>query len=515
MNAGAGGDEDGPQDPGVDITLSDEELDALFSEMVRVFQNAFESRRLLSRIGYPTDAIPTFQGNHRDAWSEVFIGFDTGRLATPYRRLILGALSTYQANPVLLRLGRQHGLVAPDGTPVPAPATTPTVPEPDQAVPAPAAPATVPTCHVIVSADSEEDRQRALAQLSQLGLEPQEAWATGTAISFMVNSADSGHVRALLDTTELGWTVVPAGQPDYVFRTLTMEGPDRRRFRITDAPAQQTFRNITEDFLAEHYPRPGSAEPLPTVIDHLREGERHSVNPDETLHEAGVQDGDELRVGYQTNAGSVHPQVHENALYRARNQIRDYATSAAARQVGFAVRANASLALLPTEYELAFAQRSYGIPAGAAEGSDPVEVERHVVSLQLGPDFPQTPPYLWWLTPIFHPNIYPNYDSPPARRRPGARGLVCLGAIGESWQPALDFGDLCRTLVDIAGFRNYSLFELVDTDDGPQLKGNFYDERAAWWVAHNGALVDAIGGKILFRPVRDRPTYRNTIEEVV
>jgi len=137
------------------------------------------------------------------------------------------------------------------------------------------------------------------------------------------------------------------------------------------------------------------------------------------------------------------------------------------------------------------------------------------VSLQLGPEFPQTPPQLWWMTSIFHPNIYPNYDSPQSRRNPGARGHVCLGVIAESWQPALDFGDLCRMLVDMAGFRNYALFELVDTPHGRSLKGNFYDERAAWWVIDNEDRIEAIGGEILFRPQRDRPTYRNTIEEVV
>jgi hypothetical protein len=70
-------------------------------------------------------------------------------------------------------------------------------------------------------------------------------------------------------------------------------------------------------------------------------------------------------------------------------------------------------------------------------------------------------------------------------------------------------------LVDMAGFRNYALFELVDTPHGRSLKGNFYDERAAWWVIDNEDRIEAIGGEILFRPQRDRPTYRNTIEEVV
>jgi len=41
------------------------------------------------------------------------------------------------------------------------------------------------------------------------------------------------------------------------------------------------------------------------------------------------------------------------------------------------------------------------------------------------------------------------------------------------------------------------------------------DERAAWWVIDNEDRIEAIGGEILFRPQRDRPTYRNTIEEVV
>lgn len=493
-----------------DIVLTPEDLDDLIEGITAAFRNQADADSLLRRIGYPLGRAPSFTADHMNAWNEVFGDFEQGVIEMPYRRVLAAALRVYRGNRLFLDLAARY--LTPE---VAQPAAPTAEPGPNAQVIGASAQTAPPTCHVIVRADSEDARRHARELLSRSRLEPVEAWSTGTAISFSVNTTDASSVRRQLDPTDLGWTVVPAGQPDYVYGSLFVEGPDRRRFRIIDAPAQQTFANVTEDFLAENYPQSDSTAPLPTVVEHMREGERHSVNPDSTLHDAGVSDGDELRVGYQTNAGAVHPQIHEDALYRARNQIRDFAQSAAAHEIGFVVRANTSAALLPTEYELEFTRRSYGLPPGAPEGAEPVEIDRHVVSLQLGPEFPQTPPQLWWMTSIFHPNIYPNYDSPQSRRNPGARGHVCLGVIAESWQPALDFGDLCRMLVDMAGFRNYALFELVDTPHGRSLKGNFYDERAAWWVIDNEDRIEAIGGEILFRPQRDRPTYRNTIEEVV
>jgi hypothetical protein len=111
-----------------------------------------------------------------------------------------------------------------------------------------------------------------------------------------------------------------------------------------------------------------------------------------------------------------------------------------------------------------------------------------------------------WLTGIFHPNVYPTYESELLRERPHARGLVCLGTLAESYQPSLDFGDLLATLADIAGYRNYSVFALsddvVDAASGqPMLRGDYYDRQAAMWAISSAGQerIIKIGGTPAFR----------------
>ena len=70
-----------------------------------------------------------------------------------------------------------------------------------------------------------------------------------------------------------------------------------------------------------------------------------------------------------------------------------------------------------------------GVPDGVGGGRgvrqddpQPVPIDEHVVQMELGPDYPQAPPSVYWVTEIFHPNILPNYDSALARQYPRSRG---------------------------------------------------------------------------------------------
>lgn len=90
--------------------------------------------------------------------------------------------------------------------------------------------------------------------------------------------------------------------------------------------------------------------------------------------------------------------------------------------------------------------------------------------------------------------------------------------LGESWQPAWDFGELCQMVVEMAAFRNYALFEDTGELDGagrPQLRGNFYDRLAAQWILTHPGHVRDIGGESRTRAAhRPRIEYRNVIEPV-
>jgi hypothetical protein len=241
---------------------------------------------------------------------------------------------------------------------------------------------------------------------------------------------------------------------------------------------------------------PGAGD-HPTVVDHVGAGGPRRMNPESTLGDEGVTEGDRLRVGFERRAAAVNPLDRRDALFRVRNQLLEYTDE----HPGFVLVPNSPA--LPTEYDIAFPQRSFGPPEVA--GEEPPDISAHQVSIILLPDFPIEAPRVRWLTGIFHPNVYPTYESELLRERPHARGLVCLGTLAESYQPSLDFGELLATLADIAGYRNYSVFaqadDAVDPLAGPLVRGDYYDRQAAMWAASPAGQerIIKIGGTPMFR----------------
>jgi hypothetical protein len=490
---------DGHDEPVGDIELTEDDRFELVDGISEAFGERAAADRLLMMIRFPRANWPNFERDMTQGWNQVFTDLDNGILPRPYRTILLAALRVYAGQPRLRSLAERHGLVPP-GRPqaVPEP-VRPASPEqaPQDATPPPE------SCHVIIRANNEDERQHAVRRLRELELEPAEVWSTGTAVSYRLTVGDPGAVRARLEQTDLGWTVVAPGEPDYLYQRLYVEGPDARRYVVRDAPAQQTFGNLATEILTDHYAQ-SEGTSVPITVDHVtQKGEVQRVDGDSTMHDAGVQDGDTLRFGHQTNAGSVHPDQHRAALARARNQLRAFARS----HPGFHVRANASQ--FPTEYELRFRQPSLG--PGPWEGADPVPIEDHVVLVVLGPEFPRQAPTLWWETPIFHPNVAPNYGD--GQRRPQLAGKVCLGLLADEWQPGRDFGELCQMVIDMAAFRSYGIFrETHDPAGRPVFAGDFYDERAAAWVWHNQEHIRAMGGQVKMAGPRRRVEYPNVIE---
>jgi ubiquitin-protein ligase len=487
-----GGDDDGRQPP-ADIQLSPEERDDLLIACADLFDDQRPTERILGRIGFPVGRRPSWTDTTaEDVWAEIFRDLDRGILECPYRRLIAAALRSYGANPVLLDLARRHGLAASNDEPSSprpeAPAVAGNGPRiEDSAENGDAGPDS--GYRVIIRANSEADRSEAGQLLTGCGLNPTESWSTGTAVSFQLGvppSSDPSQIRRALDETGLGWTLVRPGQPDYLFHRLFVYGPDGRLFRITDAPAQQTFRNVAQEVVSEEYPAQGDEAQRPVVIDHNQSGQGHRVDPDATLHDAGVQEGDELRVAFQATAGAVNPVDRQEALFRVRKQLIAFAES----HPGFTVEADSSL--LPMRYRIQFSADSWAPPP--QPGGEPVRTDQHVLEIRLGPEFPMTPPAVFWRSPIFHPNVAPMYDTPEHRVPDEQKGLVCLGLLAESWQPSLDFGDLCRTLVDMAGFRNYGLVDYRVLNGVLVAVPNVYDAVAKAWVEANPDLVVEIGG---------------------
>lgn len=495
---GRGGGEDGGRIV-PDIRLSWDDREDLLQQVAQVFPNEQAAEQVLRPLDYPRNQMPGWLGvGPEQWWAQVFVQFDNGIVAEPYRRLIASAVRRYRANPMFRQLADAYlngsRASAAGGSPA-ATDVTPAVGSGTQAM-----------CHVIVRASDEEERAAGMRVLRELGLDPVEVWATGHAVSYAVSSADPPTVRAALSRTNLGWTVVPPGQPDYLLATLFVQGPDGSRYRVIDAPAQQTFRNIASEVISEYDDGADISDASrPTVIDRvLADGTPERVNPDDTLHDAGIQDGDSLRVGFERRAGNVNPLDREDAMDRVRKQIDGYARSHPD------VRVRANSATLPSEYEIDFTGETF-LPGG--DGRPPLRrVTQHTLLIQLGAEFPVTAPQVFWLTPIFHPNVFPNYDSEQARREPNLQGLVCLGVLAQSWHSSFHFGLLLQMLVDMGGYRNYDP-TIQDSGDGHR-HANYYDATAAEWARTHQAEIEAIGGTLIDPQVRTDHGYPNVIQRI-
>lgn len=513
--------------PAVDIGMSLADWHALRDAIAGVFDHETSASNILDRIGFPRQRRPAWSGNSEETWNQIFTTLEHGIIASPQRWLLHAAAVVYPYNPVFQELSERYGLItddrpadddqalvdAPtegsgsDNAPQSAPggrresATGAAAPGPVAAAP--------PTCHVIVRAASEQERAAAAQILRDLGLEPQDVWATAHATSFRVSSDTAAAVRELLDPTGMSWVVVPPGSNDYLIRELYVSGPDGRRFRLIDAPAQQTVADVAAGIVDQYGPS-FADKARPTVMDRvLPGGQGERLSPDSTLHDAGVRDGASLRLGFEATAGAVNPMDHQDALHRMRNQILNYARSRPDMTVSGAPPT------LPTHYEITFVQPSFGPPG--QEGGNPTRITEHRVQVQFRADFPETPPLVFWDSPIFHPNIYPLYDSEQARRAPARQGLVCLGALAESYTPALSFADLCQTLIDMAAYRNYSVLEPtgeVGADGSEELARNYYDRTAATWAWNHQAEIIAMGGSPAIRRSRIKKAYQNAIETV-
>lgn len=163
-----------------------------------------------------------------------------------------------------------------------------------------------PTCHVIVWANTEEAREQAALMLQKLRLDPMEAWCTANAVSYRISSDQTYQVRSQMEQAEFLWTVVPPGLEDYLLHQLHVGGPNGQRFRVFDAPAHQSVGSLTAE-IADHYGTGLSGAARTAVMSHVgSDGQERRLDAEETLHLAGVRDGDLLRVSFEVPTRQKH-----------------------------------------------------------------------------------------------------------------------------------------------------------------------------------------------------------------
>jgi hypothetical protein len=463
------------------LQLTPQERGRFREALTQAFHTVARITSVLDAIGFPLEHRQGLRESTDPAavWIEIFNQLDAGALHDGYRLLLEHVHGVYGGNPTFRELQRAHPPV-----PVQIERT-----EPEDVPAAPRAERTQDH-HVMIRAANEHARQEAEYLLNELDAAPSRVWTSNHVTLFRIDSERADKVLHRLDHSDLVWTMIEPGQPTYLLSQLTVHGPDGRAFRFTDVPAQSTVGDIAAQTM-ENYPR---TERRGTVTDRIGpDGQGERLPADASLDEARVPDGAHLRVGHEVRAGAVNPLYREEALAVAGNQIRAFV----AAHEGFSMWADAPE--LATVFELEFTRPSLGPPPG--EGDEPVDIDRHVVQIELGPGYPTEPPHVFWLTEIFHPNIYPNYDSDAARERPQFMGLACMGDLSDSYRPGMNLGELCQAILDLAGFANYDLFEATGAiefgEDGAARAGtsvNFLDAAAAQWVRDHSDRVDAISG---------------------
>lgn len=461
----------------------------------------------LADIGFPREAYPDAGLQAVDAWLHVIQQVAAGG-PVDFPTVLNEARRRYPRSAVLERLQRRctPGSSAP---PQSGPAADSTVSPDSTTSPGEVAPdlyGARPNVQAFIQAAEGEDRRKVMAELADLT--PTLRSETNSTMLVEFATADVDRAFRQLERLPMEWTVVEPGQPAYLISRLIVQGPDGRRFRLGDIPASTLIQDLASTVLME-YPSPGGARGV--VADRVLpndQGER--LRPDHTLHEANVRDGERIRVGRQTSAGAVNPTLREEALTRARNQLLEFAAAH-----GWGLVADAPERA--TVYEVTFTRPSFGPPPPP---NGPGTVNEHTVQIVFGPDFPQSAPSVYWLTPVFHPNIYPNYDCDEALAHPQLQGYVCLGELEDGYQPGLALGDLCLMLLDLAGFRNYSLQvptgEVVRTVSGLVVAGtgNALDTTAARWVRDNQDRLPEVDGLQLERSSTGttRRPYRHLVE---
>jgi ubiquitin-protein ligase len=417
--------------------LTEQNLPARFAEVFGMGQRA---RALLAASGMPQESIPGESTDPRTFWLLVFQQFGFGIIANGFQQLLDQASQLYPFHPTFSRFAR-------------------TADAPPRDVPASQEPhgASV-TIQGQVDPFTILDTARRLA--GPLGIGTVNLGITsagGILLDLPGASAEAAErLGAAIENDLTGRRIAvrtrtgAAEFREYLIHRLFVEGPDQSHFQLTDVPASTRIRDIARSVGNEYdkkmWDSGPSDGPRPTVVNRQHDdGRVERLRPDSTLHDNRIGEDATLHVAPESTAG-INPNERDEALVRVKRQVQRFRDSTP----GFDVTVNAKFA--PTAYVFRFEAPGWAPPP--SPGGVPVEHDHHEVYLVLPPDFPARAPDVYFLSPIFHPNIAPNEKG----------GKVCLGDLQKGYRPAMDFGELCRMLIEMACYRNYTLREYYNGD---------------------------------------------------
>ncbi|MFJ8082664.1 ubiquitin-conjugating enzyme E2 [Streptomyces sp. NPDC096205] len=471
----------------------------LYQELQRGRINPHEGEIILRSIGFPEGHLPNVELSARYYWTEIRRLIEAGVMVDGEALLARAVHTEYPGNPVFL--AAVEALEPVTAPPQPSRAEQPTAAAPTQGPAAQAQPqaaesGSYPTlvfvCSTHHAAFIEEVRR--LDPRAELFFVSQGEGAQVGQIALSLT-----YELSQLQLDEVRRRLVAAGaQPDlevlqevydhrpYLLEELRVHGPDQQPYDLAGVPSITPVRDIAAAVLAHYEGRMGRRPR--TVVDHQQpDGTFHRLDPAQSLHAAGVRDGDTLSVYPEATAG--HAELRMQAILRVREDMHRYAHSHEDFEI-----VDMDDPEFPTDYEIRFTATGLRLPEHASPDAfpRPERQNRHNVLIWLGEHFPLTAPKVAWLSPVFHPNI-----KGPDPAYPDAEGAVCLGVLAESYRPTLDFGQLCQLLVDMAGYRTY------------EIRDPFNPIAAAWALTEEGrAMIEDIGGK---PPVDDPPAPRDAL----
>ncbi len=444
------------------MTFAEFRKQGLLAEISRIFNRQDRARQLLDTFGFPRDRIPAFD-NAQEFWTAICQDIHDGIMPQQDDLIsfVQHAADQFPSNPLLGRysVSRRSEMAREAGA-----AANPGGEEAEG-------------CAMVLGPPPEGmDTARLRQRVNQLCADQ------GVNVDFEVMQVlENGqlelyfpgtHADELMPVLEdlrgerVRCRLIDDRHRDRILTHILVEGPDTARYRFSNVAASTQVGDVARALINEHYesnwPKDGPDRPRQATVDHVdNEGNERRLRPDDRLDDSQVEDGDTLQVNPESTAGSQNPVYREEALVRAKNQVVRYARS----HPGFRVRANSTHA--PTEYVIHF----------EAPGIDPHRKVpgrfRQSVLLQLPEEFPSVSPAVWWQPPvIYHPNV----DR--------GTGRVCMGVLGDRYQPGLDFGLLCQMLFDIACFQNYVVT-------------HGYNKEACRWAAteEGQATIVAGGGR--------------------
>lgn len=165
------------------------------------------------------------------------------------------------------------------------------------------------------------------------------------------------------------------------------------------------------------------------VLDHIQSGQR--LRSTDTLQEAGVDSGDDLRLLPELTAGGFS-RMRERRLAKEYKQLKSLEQNSDFIVIEH-IKGNP-----PEEYDIVYT--CIGIED--VDHLGPKYKNRHRVSIKLPVEYPTRQPLIRWLTLIFHPNINPEGTE------------VCNNL--DTWNPTMSLVDLCLMIGGMIQYKFYN-----------------------------------------------------------